>query len=551
VKLEDMKHERRKRVSSCFMVSCFILLSILQFCLFLNHRDITTAHEGRVAATAQEMLGRHGWLVPYCNGVPRIVKPPLAYWAAMIAWSVAGQIDVWLARLPAALLGAIAVVLVMDLGRRVLGRQGGIISGLVWISTWFIVDEYRKAMADPYLAFFTLLSVWAWVAADERAYAKTPSPRGADLLYLLCYLSAGVAAMAKGHLILLHLALAIIPYQWLKRRPPAHRGAQIIGIALMLLVGVPWFIYVIRTVPHSIGEWTEDGSGAYGTIGLKFSAWFHYFVNLPLTAAPWTAFLIIGLLIAIFGKRRRDRRAVWPAIWLGLTVLVFTCVPMKKNAYLLPMMPAQTLVVAAAIASVLRSRKPIDRFLIAAHAIAAAGALCVVLFFTLRLEPLEIEPPAPMMAAAAVGIFLLIGARSLSPRLMSMRTVVLIGLGFALATHGVESWLFPDFDNRRSDRTFALHVTTNVAADKPLYLIGDGMREDVLFYLHRTVTVVPSVERIPPDYNGYALVTADRAPEVRLSKRADELGESADRSPRDKLFLLRFPRDLTPRQSDR
>ena len=164
---------------SSFKSSSFTLLflALLQFCLFLNYRDITTAHEGRVASTAREILADHDWIVPHSNGLPRVVKPPLPYWAVAITWKTTGTIDVWLARLPSALCGALAIVLMMDLGRRVLGRGGDVVCGLLWISTWFIVDEYRKAMADPYLAFLTLVSVWSWVAADQAAHARARWPR--------------------------------------------------------------------------------------------------------------------------------------------------------------------------------------------------------------------------------------------------------------------------------------------------------------------------------------------------------------------------------------
>jgi hypothetical protein len=32
----------------------------------------------------------------------------------------------------------------------------------------------------------------------------------------------------------------------------------------------------------------------------------------------------------------RDRRALWPLTWLAATVVAFSLLPMKKNAYLLP-----------------------------------------------------------------------------------------------------------------------------------------------------------------------------------------------------------------------
>ena len=62
------------------------------------------------------------------------------------------------------MIGALATLLIWDLANMLLGRRAGWIAAGVWLSTHFIVDEFRKSMADPYLAFFTLLSVWAWVA---------------------------------------------------------------------------------------------------------------------------------------------------------------------------------------------------------------------------------------------------------------------------------------------------------------------------------------------------------------------------------------------------
>ena len=84
--------------------------------------------------------------------------------------------------------------------------------------------------------------------------------------------------------------------------------------------------------------------------------------------------------------------------------------------------------------------------------------ILIVLGLVLSSERVDMERPGPLLAACAVGIFLLIGCRSLSPHLISLRTFALTALGFALAVHGAEAWLIPDADNRRSDANFALSV---------------------------------------------------------------------------------------------
>jgi 4-amino-4-deoxy-L-arabinose transferase-like glycosyltransferase len=530
------------------MFSCFTLLAILQFCLLLNHRDITTAHEGRVASTAREMLADGDWLVPHSNGVTRIVKPPLPYWAVAATWKVLGDVDVWSARLPSALLGAIGVLLIMDLGRRVLGggHATAIVCGLVWISTWFIVDEYRKAMADPYLAFFTLFAIWSWIAAHYRPTPGQSAAPPRTVLLLLFYVSAALGALAKGHLILVHLALALVGYHLIcLRRPPRRTWAHLAGVALLFLIALPWFAYVLLHVPNTIREWQEDAAGANATLGAKHGPIFHYLINLPLTAAPWSVLLVVGLLMPWLGRRRRDSRHAWAVVWLALTVLVFSLVSMKKNSYLLPVMPAQTLIIAAPIVSILRSRQPNrgDRFLFAAHAIAAGACLCVVIALVLSSERVDMERPGPMLTAAGIGIFLLIGARSLSAKLISLRTFALSAIGFALAVCGTEAWVFPDHDNRRSDAPFADAVKAQVG-QVPLRVVGAGLREDVLFYLGRTVEVIPTAEALPADYAGFAIVTADQYPGMSRLDRGDEIAESAGRAEgKDRLVLMKFPKD--------
>ena len=534
------------------MFSCFTFLAILQFCLFLDRRDITTAHEGRVASTAREMLADGDWIVPHSNGQPRILKPPLPYWAATGAWKISGgRVEVWLARLPAALCGAAAVLLIGDLARRVLGRHAAVPAGFVWISTWFIVDEYRKAMADPYLAFFTLLCTWSWVVA----HGSPPTPRRSTApprtaLLFVGYFSAALGALCKGPVILLHLVLALLPYHLIYRRRLSAPLVHAFGVLLFLGIALPWPALVARRIPNAPHVWLSQLRAEQATSGEKSSPPWTYLVALPQTSAPWTAFGVVGMLMPIIGKCRRDRRAFWPLIWLAATVLIFSLLPMKKAAYLLPAMPAQTLLIAAPIASALRARRPTkgDRLLFAGHAIAAGAAVCVTLFLVLQVVA---EDSSPLLAASAVGLFLVIGARSLSNRLVSARTFALIALGFALAVHGVESWVWPERDNRRSDRPFADSISTVTAGGGvPLCVIGDGLREDVLFYLGWTVPVFATPYELPAGYSGYAIVTAEQLPATRRLDLGDEVGESSPQrtTAKDRLVLMKFPKDLKLRE---
>ena len=74
----------------------------------------------------------------------------------------------------------------------------------------------------------------------------------------------------------------------------------------------------------------------------------------------------------------------------------------------------------------------------------------------------------------------------------------------------------------------------------------------MLFYLGRIVPPIPSPDRLPPDYNGYAIVTADQYPAVRQLDRGDMIGSSTERAAaKDRLYLMKFPKNPNPHPRDR
>jgi 4-amino-4-deoxy-L-arabinose transferase-like glycosyltransferase len=196
---------------------------------------------------------------------------------------------------------------------------------------------------------------------------------------------------------------------------------------------------------------------------------------------------VIGMIVAWKGRSRRERLLRWALLWVAATVLVFSLVPMKKNAYLLPSMPAQTLLSVAGLLALLRDRKLPERW----------GS-----------------PRAARTLAIALG----------------------------LVVHIAEVWLVPRADNRRSDAPFAALVRDQARDGQPLYVIG-GLREDVLFYLGQPLPRADSLAELPAEYHGLAIVTADHEEAVAQSDRAQQIAISTSERPaKDRLYLFRFPR---------
>ncbi len=82
------------------------------------------SHEILVAETAQEMIQRGDWIVPYFNGQPRLDKPPVSYWATAAIASVAAALTALGSNSPLVAWGVSPTVYVCYSERRVANLVG-------------------------------------------------------------------------------------------------------------------------------------------------------------------------------------------------------------------------------------------------------------------------------------------------------------------------------------------------------------------------------------------------------------------------------------------
>jgi 4-amino-4-deoxy-L-arabinose transferase-like glycosyltransferase len=395
------------------------VIAMIAFLPGLGRRPIVTSHEARVAQTARQMavsgwpwaarevevapvqlvrtsdgitrlapqwdlppIRVNPWLVPVLNREIRLQKPPLPYWCAAILYRIAGvEWSEGLSRIAPAVLGAFATLLVYGLARRLLGRTAAWCAALVWASTYFIAEQYRLAMADPYLSFFTLLCFWAWVAGTD------PSPeRQRRVWTLLFYISLGFGLLAKGPPLLLMVAVPIVVFHVCFRRRVEGRWLDhLLGIAIVAAMVGPWIGYIHRHVPNVLKMWRYESVGELpGADNVEKARpfWF-YLPNLFVMSVPWMVVWGLGICLPFVRRWRpsiatggntpgktlayatlrlkragHKRRRSWFAFaWYFAIVAFFSLLPVKKNTYLLPAMPAQALLIAQALAMMLAAMR--------------------------------------------------------------------------------------------------------------------------------------------------------------------------------------------------
>ena len=177
------------------------------------------------------------------------------------------------------------------------------------------------------------------------------------------YISLGLGFLSKGPVIFLLVGFALLGYQLFHRARIGSVISHLIGLVLFLLIAAPWFVYCLRHVPHAMDLWRYESVGEVSGENVeKARGWWMYLGYAFETSLPWTPLWIAGVVIAFVHGRRgifspRGRRRMIAITWYALILIFFSCLAVKKKAYLLPAMPAQTLIITDAIVVLLAFAK--------------------------------------------------------------------------------------------------------------------------------------------------------------------------------------------------
>jgi len=407
----------------------------------------------RLLPSRDETLEVNPWLIPVYRGEIRLQKPPLPAWCAAACFAVLG-VSEFSARLVPAILGGAAVLIVWSLATQLLGRRGGWLAAWVFLSSYFVPQEYRKLMADPFLAFFTLTCVWAWVIASRRQ---------TEFWHLLFYVSLGLGAMAKGPALFVHVGIALIAYHICYRRPlPRLWISHAAGLLVFAAIALPWPAYVLRHVPGAMDIWRYESVGELGENTENPRPFWFYLPDLFNLAFPWTPLWLASLVHPFL---RRQRRLFFAWGWCVATVVFFSFVNLKKDAYLLPMMPAMALMVAPVLRRLLAmSRRPKARELW--KTLAIIQAICGIAAAGMLIWYTRSSVIACVMAGVVVVLSLLAPIRPRRWLVMQVTAYLLLAAVYVS--------VYRALDGARSPRDFA-PTMLGIAEkrDKPL-LVSEG-----------------------------------------------------------------------------
>lgn len=416
-------------------------LLLLGFCAYffffgLSNFGLIGADEPRYAQVAREMLARRDWITPILGGFPWLEKPVLYYWQAMLAYSIFGVSD-WAARLPSAVDAALMVLGVYLFLKRL--RPGLQLDGaLMTASMAGTIGFARAASTDmPLSAAFTLgmLAWYAWYESGKHRYLA------------LFYLFIGLGALAKGPVAVFLSGVIVLIFAATKHYLNiVWRTLWFPGIALFCLVTLPWYVLVqVRNPDFFHIFFLQHNLERFGTNLYHHKEPFWYFVPVALLGLlPWTVFALASLWESIrtwWSERSQmlasaDALSVFLVIWFLAPIIFFSISQSKLPGYILPALPAGTLLLTEYLRRRLKDGEPPHVALTTLHSIGATLPLIPALMLQYILLQHRLpwgsaaEISIALAALIAVGIFWTVHSRY---GLRALRFVTLVPVVLAIA----------------------------------------------------------------------------------------------------------------------
>jgi len=528
-------------------VAILLLLCWLAFFNGLGALGLTDKTEALFVEVAREMLERNDWVTPWWNGERFFDYPVWGYWMVVASFRLFG-ISEWAARLPAAL-AASAVVLAgfglvlawgstEEAGRQRVGR-GLLAAGVLATSPGWI-GWGRVATTDMFLSSAITLALFSFLLAHRRF----DRPAAARLGRIGFSLFSGIAVLAKGPVGVLLPGLVIVVFlsltgQW----PRWWRPGALLAMALLFAgVCLPWYM----AATQANGSVFVDGFLGFSNIQRFTSVlyrhpgppWF-YLPWVLLLLLPWSLFLAPALLSLRFWRWSTWRRAaadpdlelpLFLLVWLVVIVAFFSAAATKLPGYILPALPAGSLLVALWWRPLPSMADPGGRALTVWGGIDALLLTLLAVAAAIAPRWAATDPAHPGFAAALSGsglplrlsLLLAASAIALLVLLVQRRGTLRAWLwipnlaGFLAILALVIAPLAPLLDRERQlpIRTLARSARQAARADEPLLVIGTK-RYSVLFYSGETAAFVSGREsledRLRDDPEGLGLSPSSRS----------------------------------------
>ena len=489
--------ENRSASSAARIGWALLIFATLYVCYFshLGAIGFVGPDEPRYAWIARDMAETGDWVTPRLYGKPWFEKPPLFYWGAALSFKFLGVSEAS-ARLPSAISALLATLSLAWLAWRLYGAETARwLLLLLPTSVGMIGFSHAAATDMPFSGMLTIAMVCAAVVLGLTRNENSPIlPRTPWLALLLFGFFLGLAVLAKGPAAIILSGGAVFFWAlFTKRWRDALRLFHPVAIAAFCLTALPWYILCARRNPDFFRIFIiEHNFKRFLTPEFQHIQPFWFYAPVLLAALlPWSIFFLWGAVSGatqMWRKRNLEDFVGLLLCWPAFTILFFTLSKSKLPGYILPALPAITLLSARAI---------VRRFseLGSSRWLFSAGGLTLVFLgaTAYRLNDsipfvTDIRPSPAVLQFAMLAVFggVLAAALAFFRRTRASAFVVLVTMLCFLTLDTGDLWELDDGVSARPMVLVALeHITPKEAAAATVFKLRRAYKYQVDFYLHR------------------------------------------------------------------
>jgi 4-amino-4-deoxy-L-arabinose transferase-like glycosyltransferase len=468
-----------------------VSLAVLVWLALLGSRPLFRPDEGRYAEIPREMLATGDWLVPHLNGLVYVEKPPLQYWMTAVFYRLFGT-EVWSARLATGLAALVGIALIGWAAKRLWGTRAGLAACAVCASSplYFMLGQLLT-LDMTFTLFLTAALVTFCIAQSVRA-DRVRCRRW----MMLCWAAIAAAIMTKGIAALAIPAGVLTVYSLWQRDTEVWRTSHLpLGLALCLALSAPWFIVMSQRVP-GFAEFffVHEHLLRYATTSAnRYEPWWFFLPVILAGTAPWLPQMFTAA---------RDPAAVSPArgsfsverllwTWAAVVFIFFSASKSKLLPYVLPVVPALALIVAASVSRMsVRVVRLSAMVTLAAAGILVAGVVAFARLAEGEKQSVLLEAITPGIVAMALVLGLGGGLAFWSARRgNALASLTQVACGWFLAGALLIGWCAAAAGPLYSAEGMARKLEKRDPAPTHIYNVA-YYEQTLPFYLGRTVELV-------------------------------------------------------------
>ena len=306
-----------------------ILITIAAFILFvpfLGAVHLFDWDEINFAECAREMIVSHDFFSVKINFQPFWEKPPLFIWMQALSMSIFG-INEFAARLPNAICGIITLLVLYNIGRKLVDDKFGLVWVLAYAGSFLPHFYFKSGIIDPWFNLFIYLGIYYFFLFTNNKSSR---------LLIFSALFIGLGVLTKGPVAVLVFGLCAGVY-WISRRfQPFMSWKQIIIYTLSVIsVGGLWFLMLVLTGNSAIiKEFFLYQVRLLSTQDAGHGGPFYYhWVVLLIGCFPMSVFALRAFKKNSFDTPYQKHFKLWMMILFFVVLILFSIVKTKIVHY--------------------------------------------------------------------------------------------------------------------------------------------------------------------------------------------------------------------------